>query len=99
MFRTEEQLIRMANDNGLPTMAGRPGFAESGGMMSYGADIPSMYRRAAELADQIFKGARPAEMPIEQPTHFELVINMNTAKSLGVKIPDIVLLRAGKVIE
>jgi putative tryptophan/tyrosine transport system substrate-binding protein len=99
MFRTEEQIIRMAKENSLPTMAGLPNFAESGGLMSYGADLPSMYRRAAELADQILKGARAADMPIEQPTHFQLVINMKTAKSLGIKIPDIILVRADKVIE
>ncbi len=99
MFRSEEQIIRMAKENSLATMAGLPNFAEAGGLMSYGADLPSMYRRAAELADQILKGAKPADMPIEQPTHFELVINMNTAKSLGIKIPDIIRLRADKVIE
>ena len=99
MFRSEEQIITMAKENTLPTMAGLPNFAESGGLMSYGADLLSMYRRAAELADQILKGARPANMPIEQPTHFELVINSKTAKSLGIKVPDIILLRADKVIE
>ena len=67
--------------------------------MSYGPDLPSMYRRGAELADRILKGARPADMPIEQPTHFDLVINMKTAKSLGIKIPDAILLRAEKVID
>jgi len=99
LFRSQEQIIAMAKQNSLPTMAGLPNFAEAGGLMSFGADLPSMYSRAAELADQILKGARPADMPIQQPTHFELVVNMKTAKSLGIKIPDIILLRADKVIE
>jgi putative tryptophan/tyrosine transport system substrate-binding protein len=99
MFRTEEQLIKTAKEHSLPTMAGLPNFAESGGLMSYGADLPSMYRRGAELADRILQGARPADMPIEQPTHFDLVINMKTAKSLGIKISDSMLLRADKVID
>src|SRR5258706_13202916 len=96
MFRTQEQIIRMAKENGLPKMAGLPNFAESGGLMSYGADLPSMYRRAAELADKILRGARPADMPIEQQTHFELAINMKTPKSRAIKIPDIILFRAVK---
>ena len=78
---------------------GNPEFAESGGMIGYGPDIVDLWRRKAVLIDKIFKGAKPSDLPIEQPTKFEMVFNMKTAKALGIKIPNSILVRATKVIE
>jgi len=83
----------------LPTMSAFREYVEAGGLMSYGPNFPDMYRRAADLVDKILRGAKPADLPIEQPTKFDLVVNMITAKALGLDVPATVLARADEVIE
>jgi putative ABC transport system substrate-binding protein len=83
----------------LPTMHGFREFVEAGGLMSYGANFPDLFRRAGDYVDKILRGAKPADIPVEQPTKFDLVINLATAKALGLTIPESFLLRADEVIE
>jgi putative ABC transport system substrate-binding protein len=83
----------------LPSMHGFREFVEAGGLMSYGANFPDMFRRAADLVHKILRGVKPGEIPVEQPTRFDLVINVKTAKSLGLEIPDKLLALANEVID
>ena len=93
------RLAALATQQRLPTMLHRREFVEAGGLMSYFTNYSDMYRRAATYVDKILKGSKPADLPVEQPTKFELVINLKTAKALGLTIPQTVLLRADHVIE
>ena len=83
----------------LPTMHGRREYIEAGGLISYGTNFPDLFRRAAEYVDKILRGAKPADIPVEQPTKFDLVINLVTAKALGLEVPAMLLGRADEVIE
>ena len=92
------RVIDLATKHRLPSAFISREFVEAGGLMSYGVSYPDAYRRAAAYVDKIFKGAKPADLPIEQPTKFELVLNLKSAKTLGLTIPQSVLLRADAVI-
>jgi putative ABC transport system substrate-binding protein len=83
----------------LPTIHGLREYVEAGGLMSYGPNVPNLFRRAADYVDKILRGAKPGDIPVEQPTKFDVVINLTTAKALGLKIPASFLLRADEVIE
>jgi putative ABC transport system substrate-binding protein len=93
------RIVTLALAARLPTTFNTRPYVAAGGLMSYGAHIPDLFRRAAEYVDKILRGAKPADLPVEQPTKFEFVINLTTAKALGLKIPEAFLLRADEVIE
>ena len=96
---TQTRIAKLAADGRLPTIFSQPENVEAGGLMSYGVRLADLWRRAAAYVDKILKGAKPADLPVEQPTKFELVINLKTAKALGLAIPPALLLRADQVIE
>ncbi len=93
------RILDFATTNRLPASSGIPEFAEAGAIMAYGASVADLYRRAASYVDKILRGAKPRQLPVEQPTKFELVINLKSAKALGLTIPESFLVRADKVIE
>ncbi len=92
-------LVLLAEGHRLPTIFPDASFVEAGGLMSYGPDLPEIYRRTAEIVEKILEGARPGDIPVEQPTKFEFAINLKTAKALGLTIPPALLLRADAVID
>ncbi|MFY9879472.1 MAG: ABC transporter substrate-binding protein [Pseudolabrys sp.] len=94
-----ELIARLATTNKLPSVGANRLFAESGGLVSYGANFEDQFRRAANYVDRILKGAKPADLPVQAPTKYELVVNVRTAKALGLPIPPAVLARADQVIE
>ncbi len=93
------RIVEFANQKRLPAIFHSRDFVDAGGLMFYGENDADTLRRLVSYVDKILKGAKPADLPVEQPTRFELVVNMKTAKALGIKIPDVVMLRADKVIE
>ena len=94
-----QQLADLAARHRLPTMYRDLRMVEAGGLMAYAPDVPDMFRRAATYVDKILKGAKPADLPVEQPTKVELAINLKTAKALGLTIPQSILIRADQVIQ
>ena len=95
----QRRLLNLAAKSRLPVMYEERGFAEAGGLMAYGPNYNDLFRRSAAFVDKILKGAKPVDLPVEQPTKFELVVNLKTAKALGLTIPQSVLIRADEVIQ
>jgi putative ABC transport system substrate-binding protein len=98
LFFYRELISAIAAKRKLPTMYSFSEYVEAGGLISYGTSFPGLYYRAATYVDKILKGTKPADLPVEQPTKFELVINLKTAKHIGLTIPPNVLTRADRVI-
>lgn len=99
VISVRKRILELAARQRLPVVGPRSEFAEDGALMSYGSILTEQVRRAAHLADKILKGVKPSDIPVEQPTKFELVVNMKTAKSLGIKIPSVIMLQVTRVIE
>ena len=99
MLLHRKRIIELAAHHRLPAIYGSATFVEEGGLVSYGADIPDLYRRAAGFVDKILKGAKPGDLPIEQPTKFQLVINLRAAKAIHLTVPKAILVRADQVIQ
>jgi putative ABC transport system substrate-binding protein len=98
-FTERRRLVNLAAQNRLPATYPLRDFVDAGGLMSYGPNLVDVFRRAAYYVDRILKGSKPADLPIEQPTKFELVINLKAAKALGLTIPPSFLQRADQIIE
>jgi putative ABC transport system substrate-binding protein len=98
-FSRRSEIAAFASGLRLPAVYGYREFAEAGGLMSYGTDHDTQWRRGAEIVDLILKGAKPADIPVEQPTKFELVVNLKTVKALDLAVPATIMIRADKVIE
>jgi putative ABC transport system substrate-binding protein len=98
-YTSRTQINTLAFGARLPTIYSIREFVETGGLMSYGTNFPDLFRRTADLVDKILRGAKPADIPVEQPTKFDLVINLTTAKALGLEVPPMLLARADEVIE
>jgi putative ABC transport system substrate-binding protein len=94
-----KEIIDFTIQKRLPGMFVAKEWVEAGGLMSYGENLPEMYRRAAYFVDRIFKGAKPPDLPVEQVTKFELVLNLKTAKAIGLELPATMLVRAEELIE
>ena len=99
MLANQKRIVGLALKSRLPAMYVRREFVDAGGLLSYGADLADSYRRVAYFVDRILKGAKPADLPVEQPTKFELVINLKTAKQIDLTIPPEVLARATRLIK
>jgi putative ABC transport system substrate-binding protein len=99
LTKHRNQIVKLAATHSLPVVSRYKDFAEAGGFIAYGPNLPAVYRRAAYYADRILRGARPDDLPLEEPTQFDLVVNLKTAKALGLTIPPSVLLLANHVIE
>jgi putative tryptophan/tyrosine transport system substrate-binding protein len=99
LSENRKQIVELAVRNRLLTIHEQTEFAEAGGLISYGADLPDLFRRAASYIDKILKGTKPTDLPVERPRKFEMVINLKTAKEIGVTIPPNMLVRANKVIK
>jgi putative tryptophan/tyrosine transport system substrate-binding protein len=98
-FTQRTRIVKLATKNRLPAMYGFREFVDAGGLMSYAANLADMYRRAATYVDKILKGRKPADLPVEQPTKFEFIVNLKAAKQIGLTIPPNVLVRADRVIK
>jgi putative ABC transport system substrate-binding protein len=99
MFAHRKVIVETANQMRIPAVYGFREFVDDGGLISYGVNIADTYRRAAEYVDKILRGAKPADLPVEPPIKFELVINLNAAKALAIEVPPSLLARADEVIE
>jgi putative ABC transport system substrate-binding protein len=99
VFTNRVRINTLAQGARLPTIYGSREYVDAGGLMSYGPNFSDLFRRTADYVDKILRGAKPADIPVEQPTKFDLIINLTTAKALGLAIPEAFLLRADEVIE